>query len=567
MNTYPKYRYPERIPIENRQWPDRVIERPPVWASVDLRDGNQALPEPMSPEHKLEYFKMLVAIGFKEIEVSFPSASQDDFNFVRMLIEQNLIPPDVRISVLTQARRHLIDRTAESLRGVHSAIIHCYVPTSDLHGKFVFNHTRDEVMQMAVDGTRMVREAIEREGLSGNVTYEFSPEEFTDSDLDFVVALSCAVKETWGKSTPESFILNLPATVERRPPNQYADMIELFCRKYPYLSETALSIHAHNDQGCAVAASELALLAGATRVEGTIFGHGERTGNLDLSVLALNLESRGVSTGLDFSNLPEIVRIVERNSGIEVHPRHPYAGDLVFTAFSGSHQDAIRKGLEHRAEISEFFRQGWKIPYLHIDPADLGRQYEKLIRINSQSGKGGVVFVLEKEFGIYPPKTMHPEIGAVVQRYVDEKGGEINSTELHRIFQEVFVNVGGPYRMENYSRASVGERSGATFTWFVNDIPHELIGQGNGPLSAVVHALKGSGLMPFFKVEDFSERSLGKDADAHAIAFVGLRCGPDAEHTRLVYGAGEHSNIDRAAIAALVSAMNRAVAAGAIPRP
>ena len=567
MNTYPKYRYPERIPIENRQWPDRVIERPPVWASVDLRDGNQALPEPMSPEHKLEYFKMLVAIGFKEIEVSFPSASQDDFNFVRMLIEQNLIPPDVRISVLTQARRHLIDRTAESLRGVHSAIIHCYVPTSDLHGKFVFNHTRDEVMQMAVDGTRMVREAIEREGLSGNVTYEFSPEEFTDSDLDFVVALSCAVKETWGKSTPESFILNLPATVERRPPNQYADMIELFCRKYPYLSETALSIHAHNDQGCAVAASELALLAGATRVEGTIFGHGERTGNLDLSVLALNLESRGVSTGLDFSNLPEIVRIVERNSGIEVHPRHPYAGDLVFTAFSGSHQDAIRKGLEHRAEISEFFRQGWKIPYLHIDPADLGRQYEKLIRINSQSGKGGVVFVLEKEFGIYPPKTMHPEIGAVVQRYVDEKGGEINSTELHRIFQEAFVNVGGPYRMENYSRASVGERSGATFTWFVNDIPHELIGQGNGPLSAVVHALKGSGLMPFFKVEDFSERSLGKDADAHAIAFVGLRCGPDAEHTRLVYGAGEHSNIDRAAIAALVRAMNRAVAAGAIPRP
>ena len=567
MNTYPKYRYPERIPIENRQWPDRVIERPPVWASVDLRDGNQALPEPMSPEHKLEYFKMLVAIGFKEIEVSFPSASQDDFNFVRMLIEQNLIPPDVRISVLTQARRHLIDRTAESLRGVHSAIIHCYVPTSDLHGKFVFNHTRDEVMQMAVDGTRMVREAIEREGLSGNVTYEFSPEEFTDSDLDFVVALSCAVKETWGKSTPESFILNLPATVERRPPNQYADMIELFCRKYPYLSETALSIHAHNDQGCAVAASELALLAGATRVEGTIFGHGERTGNLDLSVLALNLESRGVSTGLDFSNLPEIVRIVERNSGIEVHPRHPYAGDLVFTAFSGSHQDAIRKGLEHRAEISEFFRQGWKIPYLHIDPADLGRQYEKLIRINSQSGKGGVVFVLEKEFGIYPPKTMHPEIGAVVQRYVDEKGGEINSTELHRIFQEAFVNVGGPYRMENYSRASVGERSGATFTWFVNDIPHELIGQGNGPLSAVVHALKGSGLMPFFKVEDFSERSLGKDADAHAIAFVGLRCGPDAEHSRLVYGAGEHSNIDRAAIAALVSAMNRAVTAGAIPRP
>ncbi len=567
MNSYPKYRYPERIPITGRQWPDRVIERPPVWASVDLRDGNQALPEPMSPEHKLEYFKMLVGIGFKEIEVSFPSASQDDFNFVRMLIERELIPDDVRISVLTQARRHLVDRTAESLRGVRSAIIHCYVPTSDLHGRFVFGHNREEVRQMAVDGTRMVREAIEREGLAGRVTYEFSPEEFTDSDLDFVVELSCAVKEAWGKSTPESFILNLPATVERRPPNQYADMIELFCRKYPYLSETALSLHAHNDQGCAVAASELALLAGATRVEGTIFGHGERTGNLDLSVLALNLESRGVSTGLHFDNMPEIVRIVERNSGIEVHPRHPYAGDLVFTAFSGSHQDAIRKGFEHRAEITEFFRQGWKIPYLHIDPADLGRQYEKLIRINSQSGKGGVVFVLEKEFGIFPPKTMHPEIGTVIQHYVDSKGGEINSADLHRIFQEAFVNIVGPYRMDNYSRASVGERSGATFTWMVNDTAHELTGQGNGPLSAVVHALKESGLMPFFKVEDFSERSLGKDADAHAIAFVGLRCGADAEHSQLIYGAGEHSNIDRAAIAALVSAMNRAVAAGAIPRP
>ncbi len=562
MSTYPKYRYPEPVRIENRRWPDRVISKPPVWASVDLRDGNQALPEPMSPEHKLEYFNMLVRIGFKEIEVAFPSASADDFNFVRMLIEQNLIPDDVRISVLTQARRHLIDRTIESLRGVKQAIAHCYVPTSDLHGRFVFGHNRDEVRQMAIDGTRMVREAIEREGLTGRVAYEFSPEEFTDSDLDFVVDLSCAVKETWGPSTPESFILNLPATVERRPPNQYADMIELFCRKYPYLAETALSIHAHNDQGCAVAASELALLAGATRVEGTIFGHGERTGNLDLAVLALNFESRGISTGLRFDNLPEIVRIVERNSGIEVHPRHPYAGDLVFTAFSGSHQDAIRKGLEHRAEISDFFQQGWKVPYLHLDPADVGRQYEKLIRINSQSGKGGVVYVLEKEFGIFPPKTMHPEIGQVVQKFVDEAGGEIDSKVLREIFYRNFVNIEGRYRMDDYHRASVGDRSGADFCWFIDGEKYDLSGQGNGPLSAVVHALKGSGLMPFFKLEDFSERSLGKDADARAMAFVGLRCGNDPDHSALVYGAGEHSNIDRAAIAALVSAMNRAVAKG-----
>lgn len=564
MNDFPKYRYPEPFKVENRQWPDRVITKPPVWASVDLRDGNQALPEPMNPAQKLEYFDMLVRIGFKEIEVAFPSASADDFNFVRTLIEENRIPDDVRISVLTQARKHLIDKTVESLRGVKHAIVHCYVATSDLHGRFVFGNGHDEVKQMAIEGTRMVKEAIKREGLEGKISYEFSPEEFTDSDLDFVIDVCCAVKEEWGASTPDTFILNLPATVERRPPNQYADMIELFCRKYPYLAETGVSLHAHNDQGCAVAATELALLAGATRVEGTIFGHGERTGNLDISVLALNMESRGVSTGLSFGNMPEIVRIVERNSGLEVHPRHPYAGDLVFTAFSGSHQDAIRKGLDKRSGTSEFFHQGWKIPYLHIDPADVGRQYEKLIRINSQSGKGGVVYVLEKEFGIYPPKTMHPEIGRVVQDYVDKTGGEINSQILRDIFTENFENVSGRYVMENYKRTSnLDDNSQVTFDWVVDGVRHELSGEGNGPLSAVVHALKKSNLMPFFKLEDFSERTLGKDADAHAIAFIGLRCNEDPDDGRLIYGAGEHSNIDRAAIAALVSAMNRAAALGA----
>ena len=564
MNEIPKYRYPEPFKVENRQWPDRVITKPPVWASVDLRDGNQALPEPMSPAQKLEYFDMLVRIGFKEIEVAFPSASADDFNFVRTLIEENHIPDDVRISVLTQARKHLIDKTVESLRGVKRAIVHCYVATSDLHGRFVFGHEHDQVRQMAIEGTRMVKDAIKREGLEGKIGYEFSPEEFTDSDLDFVIDVCCAVKEEWGSSTPETFILNLPATVERRPPNQYADMIELFCRKYPYLSESAVSLHAHNDQGCAVAATELALLAGATRVEGTIFGHGERTGNLDISVLALNMESRGVATGLSFSNMPEIVRIVERNSGLEVHPRHPYAGDLVFTAFSGSHQDAIRKGLDKRSNSTEFFQQGWKVPYLHIDPADVGRQYEKLIRINSQSGKGGVVYVLEKEFGIYPPKTMHPEIGKVVQDYVDRTGGEINSQILRDIFTENFENVSGKYVMENYKRTSnLDDSSQVTFDWIIDGVKHQLSGEGNGPLSAVVHALKQSDLMPFFKLEDFSERTLGKDADAHAIAFIGLRCNEDISDTRLVYGAGEHSNIDRAAIAALVSAMNRAAALGA----
>ncbi len=552
----PKYRPLERVRLEDRQWPDRDIVKAPVWASVDLRDGNQALPIPMGPERKFQYFRMLAGIGFKEIEVAFPSASQDDFNFVRRLIERQEIPDDVRISVLTQTRRHLIDSTLKSLRGVGKAIVHCYVATSDLHGRFVLGHSRDEIMQMAVDGTMWIKEAAEAEGLTGRIAYEFSPEEFTDTDIGFCLELCTRVKETWGGSGPGDFILNLPATVERRPPHQYADMVEYFCRRYPYLSETTISIHAHNDQGCAIAASEMALLAGATRAEGTIFGHGERTGNLDIAVLALNLQSRGVDTGLDFSRLPDIVRVVEENTGIEVHPRHPYAGQLVFTAFSGSHQDAIRKGLDQREAISEFFGQGWKIPYLHIDPADVGRQYEKLIRINSQSGKGGIVYILENEFGIHPPKAMHPSIGAEIQKVMDEQGGEIDPQELNMLFREKFVNVVGPFRMSDYSRisASRGERLGVNFTWHTEERSVELYGQGNGPLSAVVNALNQSGLVPKFTLVDFSERTLGNSAHAKAMAFIGIRRG---DEPGLFYGAGEHSNIDRAALAALVSALNR----------
>ncbi len=557
METMPKYRYPTPIPIQNRQWPDRVITQAPRWVSVDLRDGNQAFPVPMNPERKLTYFNMLLRIGFKEIEVSFPSASQDDFNFVRRLIEEDLVPDDVRIAVLTQARKHLIERTVESLKGVKKGLLHCYVPSSDLHGRFVFGKNRKEVLQMAVEGTRMVRDAIARAGLGDRLAYEFSPEEFTDTDLDFAVELCAAVKEEWGPATREDFILNLPATVERRPPNHYADMIEYFCRKYPYLDETTISIHSHNDQGCAVAASELALLAGATRVEGTIFGHGERTGNLDLAVLALNLFARGIDIGLDFSDLPSIVRTVESMSGIEVHPRHPYAGSLVFTAFSGSHQDAIRKGMAQREEISQFFRQGWKVPYLHVDPADVGRGYEDLIRINSQSGKGGVVYLLEHEFGICPPKQMHPVIGAAVQKVLDREGGELSAAKLHEIFRKTFVNIEGPYRMTEYTRCTTttGERLGVSFTLHVDGRSYEMSGQGNGPLSAVVHTLRCSGLLPEFKLEDFSEKTMGSDADAKALAFVGIRL---AEDGALVYGAGEHSNIDRAAVAALISALNRA---------
>ncbi|QSH40988.1 2-isopropylmalate synthase [Lentisphaerota bacterium ZTH] len=554
---YPKYVYPEPIPLKKRTWPERQITKAPVWTSVDLRDGNQALPIPMNPETKLDYFKLLVKIGFKEIEVGFPSASQDDFDFVRTLIEQGIVPDDVRISVLTQARPHLIEKTVEALKGARNPIIHCYVATSDLHGKFVFGREREQVKEMAVQGTQMIKAAVEAAGMSGKAGYEFSPEEFSDSDLDFVIDLCKAVKEAWGSSAKQDFILNLPATVERRPPNQYADMIEYFCENYPYLDETTISVHAHNDQGCAVAATELSLLAGAERVEGTIFGHGERTGNLDISTIALNLFSRGIDTGLDFSNMPEVVKTVEDASGIEVHPRHPYAGQLVFTAFSGSHQDAIRKGMVEREKTGEYFKQGWKVPYLHIDPADVGRAYEKLIRINSQSGKGGVAYILEKEFGIFAPKQMQPEIGSVVQDYLDTRGGEIGADELLEIFTSSFVNIEGRYTLDSMTRKAGNGKGDDISVDIVIDIDNtkvELCGHGNGPISAVTHALQKCPEVPEFVLEDFSERTLGRDANAKAIAFVGIRRNSDG---RLIYGAGEHSNIDRAALIALFSALNR----------
>ena len=562
MNSVPNYRSLDPIPVKSRQWPGRVITAPPTWVSVDLRDGNQALPIPMSPETKLEYFKMLCEIGFKEIEVGFPSASQDDFDFVRNLIEGNHIPSDVKISVLTQAREHLIRRTVESLYGVKQAIIHCYVATSDLHGKFVFNSDHDQVMQMAINGTRMVRDYVQSAGMKDIIAYEFSPEEFTDSDLDFVIEVCKKVKETWGKSAKPDFILNLPATVERRPPNQYADMIEYFIGNYPYMDETTISIHAHNDQGCAVAASELALLAGAERAEGTIFGHGERTGNLDILVLAMNLYSRGLATGLDFSNLPKIVDTVEHASGIDVHCRHPYAGKLVFTAFSGSHQDAIRKGMDRREEIGEFFNQGWKIPYLHIDPRDVGRNYEQLIRINSQSGKGGVAYVLEKEFGIFAPKAMHPALGAAVQKVTDKLGGEITAQTVREIFEDNFVNLGTPYNISEYSRITQNIAAGQVevqFTLRCGDKEEVITSTGNGILSAVTGGLQKSALVPQFTLEDYSEHTMGKDKNATALAFVGIRLAADK---KLVYGAGSHPDIARTAVAALVSALNCAVREG-----
>ncbi len=565
----PKYMPPGRIKLEHRDWIDRELTHAPTWCSVDLRDGNQALPLPMNPEKKLEYFKLLCDVGFKEIEVAFPSASQDDFNFVRRLIEGKLIPEGVRISVLTQARENLIKRTVESLKGQENTLLHLYVATSDLHSRIVFGKNHDEVIRMAVDGTKLVIKYLKEAGLWGKVAYEFSPEEFTDSDLDFVVELCKAVKETWGPSKKADFILNLPQTVERRTPFHYADMIEYFIKHYPYMDETTVSVHSHNDQGCAAASTEMTLMAGAERVEGTLLGHGERTGNLDILILGLNLYSRGIDPELDFSDVPHIVRVIEKATGIEVHERHPYAGQLAFTAFSGSHQDAIRKGLDNRDEAAKLFHVGWKVPYLHVDPADLGRKYEKLIRINSQSGKGGVAYILEHEFGIFPPKSMHPFIGAAVQRYADENECELDEEKLMEIFTDEFVNQKGIFSLKKFSRinqddnhnenderAEVGVRLSIEY----NGTPMEISGYGNGPISATVKAIRENAKLYDFILEDFSERTLGTNADAEAMAFVGIRRKSD---NALFYGAGKHANIDQAAILALFTALNKAAAAEA----
>lgn len=562
MKKYPDI---DPVPVSSREWLNHELTQSPQWCSVDLRDGNQALPMPMNPEKKFEYFKLLCQVGFKDIEVSFPSASQDDFAFVRKLVEGGHIPPDVRISVLTQAREPLIQRTVESIVGLQRGILHLYIATSELHERIVLRKTHAEILKIAVESAKSVIRHLKECGLYGKISYEFSPEEFTDSDLNHVLDVCKAVKETWGPSKKADFILNLPQTVERRPTHQYADMIAWFIEHYPYLDETTISIHSHNDQGCAIASSEFAVMAGAERVEGTLFGHGERTGNVDLCTMALNFESRNIHTGLDFSDLPHVVKVVESATGIDVHERHPYAGQLAFTAFSGSHQDAIRKGMDHIKQAREIFGVEWKVPYLHIDPADVGRKYEKLIRINSQSGKGGVVYVLEHDYGIYPPKGMHPEIGAAVQVYADRKGDELDGTELLKVFNDTFVNVKGPFGLCKFTRAPGGaeskaEKDSAQVTVILKmsfDGKNMAIkGVGNGPISATVHAIRNEGKLYDFVLEDFVERTLGANADADAIAFVSIRRKSD---NQLFYGAGEHSNIDHAAIAALFSALNRAI--------
>jgi 2-isopropylmalate synthase len=553
--SVPKYKIPEMIHLPDRQWPSKSITQSPIWCSVDLRDGNQALPDPMDPDQKFEYFQMLCAAGFKHIEIGFPSASQDEFDFFRRLIEEDLIPDDVFIMGLTQSRPHLIERTLEAFKGCKRGIVHAYIAPSDLHMTQVFGMERPQLIETAVTATKQIR-ALADQMPESDIRYEFSPEEYTDTDVDFSIELCEAVFDAWGKGSPEKpVIMNLPATVERRPPNHYADMIEYFCRNFSKRDSILVSLHSHNDQGMAVAATELSLMAGADRVEGTLFGHGERTGNVDLVTCINNLYSRGIDTGIDFSNLAEVAETVERLTGMPIYYRQPYAGEYAFTAFSGSHQDAINKGMHKLPEAPERFGMAWKVPYLHIDPADLGRQFERLIRINSQSGKGGITWVLEQDFGIEVPKAMQPELSKYVQAYSESVGREISSEEVHTVFQNEFVSPEGPYELVGYWPRP--DDNDPTFIHGevkvkVNGEEKKVVADGNGPISAFVNAINQI-VEVDFSVEDYHEQAIGKGADAQALAYVPLKLAGNG----VIFGVGADSNIDQAAVRAIVAGLNR----------
>lgn len=540
------------IVLPDRQWPSRVITRAPIWMSTDLRDGNQALFEPMNVDKKLRLFHMLCAIGFKEIEVAFPSASQTDFDFVRTLIEGGHIPQDVTIEVLTQAREHLIRRTFESVRGARRVIIHVYNATSAPFRDVVFGMSRAEVIDMAVTAVRLIRELAAQQPETEFVL-EYSPETFSATELDFAKEVCDAVTAAWGATPDDRVILNLPSTVEMATPNVYADQIEWMDRHLARRDGVLISVHPHNDRGTAVAAAELALMAGADRVEGCLFGNGERTGNVDLVTLALNLYTQGVSPDLDFSDINGIARTAEQCTQLPIHPRHPYVGDLVFTAFSGSHQDAIKKGFAAQAGQAE-----WRIPYLPIDPGDLGRSYDSVIRVNSQSGKGGIAWLLETGYGIVMPRRLQVEFAAEVQRQVDSLGGEMSATDLWALFSRTYLEQGGRLRyVEHHLFEHAQDKNrvqGIRLAIEFDGVPRLLIGQGNGPIDAAVHALRGLGAD--VQVRSFEERAIGvsdEAGEATACAFVELASSGWGER----HGVGLDTNIVTASIKAIVSGVNR----------
>ncbi len=545
-NPQTKYRPMPPVGLKDRTWPDQVITRAPIWMSTDLRDGNQALFEPMDAARKMRMFKTVCAIGIKQIEVAFPSASQTDFDFVRELIEGGHIPDDVTIEVLTQAREDLIRRTFESLEGARQAIVHVYNATAPNFRRIVFNVDVPGCKRIAVEAATLIRE-LAAERPQTRWTFQYSPEVFSGTELPVAVEVCNAVAEVWQPTPERKIIFNLPATVEMSTPNIYADQIEWMHRNLARRDSIVLSVHPHNDRGCAVAAAELAVMAGADRIEGCLFGNGERTGNVDLVTLALNLYSQGVDPGLDFSNINAIARAVEDCNQLPIHPRHPYVGDLVFTAFSGSHQDAIKKGLAVQKPTAI-----WEVPYLPVDPADLGRTYDSVIRVNSQSGKGGIAYLLESTYGLVMPRRMQVEFSGVVQRYTDSSGSEVTAQQLWSMFNAEYTEAAEPLRYLSHHLNEHGDAQGIRLELEIDGRAVSLRGEGNGPIDAAVHALH----LPL-TVQSYEERALGLGANARAVAMVEAAMEGTSATT---FGVGIDPNIVTASVRAIVSAANRLLA-------
>ena len=559
MQQEKKYVPFNRVSLPDRQWPDKIITKAPIWCSVDLRDGNQALVTPMGIDEKLKFFHTLVDVGFKEIEVGFPSASETEYEILRTLIEGGHIPDDVTVQVLVQAREELIRKTFEAVRGAKNVIIHFYNSTSTLQRKVVFGKDMEGITEIAVQGARLIKQLTEEEvARSGmNIRYEYSPESFTGTEIDFSIAICEAVMAEMGATKEKPIIINLPSTVEMCTPNTYADQIEYFCRNMKNREAAIISIHPHNDRGTGVASAELALMAGADRIEGTLFGNGERTGNLDIVTVALNMFTQGVDPELDFTNILEIKKIYEECTRMRVPERQPYAGELAFTAFSGSHQDAIRKGYEYMKNSGTEY---WEVPYLPINPADLHREYEPVIRINSQSGKGGAAFVLQQAVGYNLPKEMHPEFGNIVKAAADAYGDELSSKQIVELFQKEYIDLQGKYALQRHRFTELNEADGTIHSRFegsitIDGVEKYITGVGNGPIDSFFQALAGVGVTGY-KFVNYHEHAVSSGSDAQGICYIELKK-VNGDH---IFGAGIHANINVAALKGIICAINRAEA-------
>ena len=550
MMNFKKYKRVPVLDYPNREWPDKEIKKAPAWCSVALRDGNQALIDPMAVDEKIEMFQLLLKLGFKEIEIGFPAASQIEYDFLRKLVEENMIPDDVTVQVLTQCREHLIDRTFEAIEGIKNVIVHIYNSTSVLQRDVVFHMDKEAIKQIAIDGTNMVKERMKN--CEGNITLEYSPESFTGTEMEFALDICSAVQKTWDHANDNKIIFNLPATVEMTTPNVYADQIEWMNKHFEDRDNIILSVHPHNDRGTGVAATELALLAGADRVEGTLFGNGERTGNVDILTLAYNMFSQGINPGLELGDINEIREVYERCCKMKVGMRHPYAGKLVFTAFSGSHQDAINKGIHAMNERGDGI---WEVPYLPIDPSDLGRQYEPIVRINSQSGKGGVAFVMDAAYGYKLPKEMQREFADVIQK-ISEKQGEVSPSTIMDKFREEYLDAEEPFAFIRAKVEEPEEEGETRVTLRFRYKGEEMLAEaeGNGPINAAIQAIRGKVPSVDVHVLNYSEHALSEGSEAKAAAYIQME---DAKSGRITFGVGVSSNITRASIRGMFSALNR----------